>query len=57
MMARDGLTGNKDFAGGERIRTVGDDLKAPAVKAGGSGVSGASGSAGAAAAMPSGQKQ
>ena len=28
MMARDGLTGNRDFAGG-RIRTVGDDLKAP----------------------------
>ena len=57
MMARDGLTGNKDFAGGERIRTVGDDLKAPASGAGSSGQSGVSGGAGAAAAMPAGEKQ
>ena len=57
MMARDGLTGNRDFAGGERIRTVGDDLKAPVPEEGRSGRSGASGSAGAAAAMPAGEKQ
>lgn len=57
MMARDGLTGNKDFAGGERIRTVGSDLKGPASQAGATGQAGASGSAGAAAAAPAGEKQ
>ena len=57
MMARDGLTGQPEFAGGERIKTVGKDVTGGYQTASAGGAASASLAGGAAAAAPAPQNE